>query len=239
MRISFVSLALMLALAPTVGAQGVAGPSAAGTAAAHFAIRVAHDGDPAVSGEDWYFLRGPSRIEAVRPSAGVAEVWERDDRGDVSLKRVFHADRRIVEYVPGELRARRTAPTWAALESVIDPRLRDRLTQSGTVDVPQGKATIYRGTVGAVTIELWWLPRWSLPARMVRQVGERTITLSLTALHTEIPAGWPRIDNGTVTDYLVTDVADLGDMHKDPFVTRLLRLDTTFGLFGGGPTLAH
>lgn len=47
-----------------------------------------------------------------------AEVWRRDARGEVTLERVFHADRAVVHYTAGELRALGVQVDWVRLQAV-------------------------------------------------------------------------------------------------------------------------
>ena len=52
--------------------------------AARFGVSISRDGSRPAAQGDWYLLRDPQRIERVRPDAGLAEYWERDDRGEVA-----------------------------------------------------------------------------------------------------------------------------------------------------------
>jgi hypothetical protein len=49
-------------------------------------------------------------------------MWVRYGRQVVTLRRVFHGERRIVEYTAGELRAQRRSRAWDELASILDPR---------------------------------------------------------------------------------------------------------------------
>lgn len=173
----------------------------------------------------WYFLREPHRIETLRPSGRVAEIWERDARGEISLRRVFQADRRIVEYTSGELKARRNEPSWTVLRSILNPATLARLKQTGRRQVRGGNATVYKGMLQGEQMEIWWLEHLSLPARLQRHSATGQFTLTLQALHTQVPQSWPRVSAADLRDYLSIDAADFGDMEHDPFVRKVQKLD--------------
>lgn len=193
--------------------------------AAEFEARMAvRPGRPAEK-THWYLLREPNRIETGRPRGGVAEIWERDARGEISLRRVFHADRRVVEYTAGELKARRLQPSWTTLGSVLDPQTFVSFKRTGTRRVRGGNAVVYQGKRNGERVEVWWLENLSLPARLEQQGAAGRFTLTLQALHTPIPPGWPRVDAADLQDYLPMDAADFGDMEYDPFVRKVQQLD--------------
>jgi hypothetical protein len=196
--------------------------------AAKFGVSISRDGSrPVAKGDrgDWYLLRDLQRIERVRPDAGLAEIWERDDRGEVSLKRVFSNDSRIVEYVPGELRARQMDVPWESLGSVVDPRFFATLKRTRTVNTRYGRASVLRGSIAGERIELWWLDALALPARVIKQQQNVRVTVNLKTLHFATPENWPRADMMEGSIFETIDVADLGDRHYDPFVHKVESLD--------------
>jgi hypothetical protein len=217
----------------STGAAGAYAPQTAvwreGPAvAARFGVSISRDGSrPAAKGDrgDWYLLRDLQRIERVRPDAGLAEIWERDDRGEVSLKRVFSNDSRIVEYVPGELRARQMDVPWESLGSVVDLGFFAVLKRTRTVNTRYGRASVLRGSIAGERIELWWLDALALPARVIKQQQNARVTVNLKTLHFATPENWPRADMMEGRIFETIDVADLGDRHYDPFVHKVESLD--------------
>ena len=204
-----------------------------GPVAARFEASIRLNGKRAPEKTDWYFLRQTNRIEALRPGGGIAEIWLRDERGDLSLKRIFHPDRRVVEYFTGDLRAMGVADSWAKLGSIIDPAsLGQQLKRVGTTKDSHGETTRYKGSHGGQSIEVWWLERASLPAKIVRESDDGRFTLTLKALHAAPPPSWPRTDEAAIASYLVIDAADLGDRHGDPFVSKVERFDAETRAFG-------
>jgi hypothetical protein len=168
---------------------------------------------------EWYLWRQPERVERQDVQRGESEIWRRGQDGQVFYERVFHRDKRIIEYVPGDLRALGKYLHWQQLSSVIDPLwLQNTLQRTGTTEVLGRRALRYQGQVHGVTLEIVWLEAEQLPA-LVRQVyPDREEVLRLTEIHPVDQAPWARVHT---THYQRTDYADLGDMHNDPFVRRI------------------
>jgi hypothetical protein len=237
----------LVAGAPTSGAAhpviGQSGPAPAAevpqrasgwpAVAAKFTVSTTGEGSSAAIRSDWYLRREADRIERIRPDAGTAEIWERDDRGDVSLKRVFRDEARIVEYAPGNLRAMQLQARWEVLGGAVDPRLIHTLQQAGLVETPHGSATVFEGDIAGAHIELWWLDALQLPARVVEQRQTTRIVVELQAQHSQPPADWPRADLPKQLSAEVIDVADLGDRHYDSFVKQIEQADSALRGRGG------
>jgi hypothetical protein len=172
---------------------------------------------------DWYLWRQADSIETANVAVGQNDIWQRVRGNDYHYRRVFHNDRRVVEYVPGEIKTRHAEPDWAKLASVISPQLLTELKRGASQTLFGQKAVRYTGKIGSQSIDLWWLERAQLPARlqMIRP-GQRMI-LALRELHDQAPAAWPRATDERIAEYGLIDAADFGDMESDPFVARLLR----------------
>lgn len=174
--------------------------------------------------QTWYFIRETQRISVIKP--GIEEIWHRSDAGQLSFDRIFHADKRIVEYTPGELRTLMVVPKWAELGALFDP---DKLGQLQARPGPAGADWArYSGKLGAEHIELEWLPAQTLPRKLVRSMKGRAVRFTLLAQHARAPADWPCPEQGSA-DYQRTDAADFGDMQADPFIHKASRMDVQIG----------
>lgn len=180
---------------------------------------------------DWYFIRQKRQVETAR--AGYAEVWRRDERDELTWQRVFHNDRKLIEYTPGQLRTENRLPAWNMLNTVIDVRRLATLKPVGHAPVFDRPATRYRGTLGDERIDVVWLAREAIPARITRRSKEATYTLTLMTLRRAPDPAWPRATPAQTSDYQFIDGADLGDMEYDPFVARVLAADTHHASHGG------
>jgi hypothetical protein len=180
---------------------------------------------------DWYFVRQDRQIETAR--AGYAEVWRRDERGEIMWRRVFHEDRKLVEYTTGQLRTENRLPAWNTLNTVIDSKRLAELKTTGHAPAFSRPATHYRGTLGDESVEVVWLSREVIPARIVRKGKDVTYTLTLLELHDAPQPSWPQANPAQTDSYELIDGADLGDREYDPFVARLLQVDARHDPHGG------
>jgi hypothetical protein len=169
--------------------------------------------------QEWYLWRYPELVEKQDIQRGESELWRRGPDGQVFYERVFHQDKRIIEYVPGELRALRKYPDWQKLSQVIEPAwLQRALQHTGTTEILGRHVRRYQGQVDGVTFEVLWLEAEQLPA-LVRQVyADREAVLRLKAIYAAHQAPWSRAQT---KGYQRLDAADLGDMYADPFVRRV------------------
>lgn len=198
--------------------------------AAHYAVTHSPIGASAQSG-DLYLVRQPDQVEIAR---GIyTDVWQRDQRAELSLIRVFHQDRKLIEYEPGELRTRHAMAHWPAVNGLFDPRLLGRLAKGATQPYLGRTATAYTGKLGKDDVELLWLEQEALIARYVRSNRDGSLEVALKTLQAAPGSAWPPPSLSVAGDYGVIDAADLGDMEYDPFVQRVL------GMEGHGDAHAH
>ena len=176
---------------------------------------------------DWYFTRQDKQVETVR--GGYAEIWQRDERGELTLTRVFHHDRKLIQYTPGELRTQGRQKGWSALNTIIDPRRITTLKQTGSVSFLGRPATRYTGKLGEEKIEVVWLTKEALAAKLVRSGRDASITLELKELRATPDSRWPQASLARSENYAYLDGADLGDMESDPFVQRVLGVESGTG----------
>lgn len=175
-----------------------------------------------------------TRIETSQQD--YAEIWEQDDRQDITWKRVFHGDRKVVEYTTGQLRAQRRLPDWSALATILDQRTLAALKQRGETTVFKQPAIRYQARSGDERIEVVWLTRQSIPAKIVRSNRGATYTLELKDLRIVPDGSWPSVSEAQIQEYESIDGADLGDREYDPFVRKVLNLD---GVGHGGHSRGH
>ncbi|MBI5751402.1 MAG: hypothetical protein HZA59_04550 [Hydrogenophilales bacterium] len=176
---------------------------------------------------DWYFTRRDNQIESAH--GDYAEVWQRDERGQLTLTRVFHQDRKMIQYTPGELRTQGRHKDWATLNSIIDPRQLTTLKRVGAMHFLGRPASRYTGTLGGEKIEVLWLANEALAAKLVRSGRDGSVSLELKELRASPDSRWPQANLARADKYAFLDGADLGDMEYDPFVQRVLGVDGGHG----------
>jgi hypothetical protein len=161
----------------------------------------------------WTFYRDARRVALLK--GDIEEIWQRDDAGRIRFERVFHADRQIVDYSPGELATLNVMPDWAALSCFVD--LRDLVAAPGS----QGAAR--------ERLQIDWSSTLNLPTRFERRARDGTTTrIRLTASSSTTPAGWPA-PGARSGDYRHLDAADFGDMDYEPVVRKSETLDVRAG----------
>lgn len=174
---------------------------------------------------DWYLWREADSIETASAAVAQNDIWHRLSGNEYNYRRVFHNDKRVVDYTAGEIKTRHAEPDWSKLASVISPQLVQELKRGASKTLFGQKAVRYTGKVGGQSVELWWLEQAQLPASLqMTRTGQR-MTLALKELHGKAPASWPRATEERIADYGMIDAADFGDMESDPFVARVMRQD--------------
>lgn len=222
----FILVLLLQTGTASADAQSVGVPDVYPPLAAHYQ-QTRHLSGAHKESSDWYFIRQDNQIETARGDH--AEVWQRDERGELTLTRVFHRDRKLIQYTPGELRTEGRLKDWSALNSIIDPRRLATMKQAGSVSVLGRPALRYTGKQDGDRIEVLWLTKEALVARFVRSGRDGSTALELMQLRATPDARWPQASLVRAERYASLDAADLGDMEYDPFVQRVLGMDSGHG----------
>jgi len=185
-------------------------PTTNGALTAQYEVRYSpRDGAPAT--QTWLLRREADRLAWRR--GDVEDVWLRQPDG-VRLLRVFHADRQVTDYAPGELKALGVAVPWDELTGLLATSQLSRLTATGTH---------YSGVLGSEAVTVDWDAAAGLPARLARRSDQaevqfvRTTCTAGAAVATDF-AGYGHID-----------AADFGDMAYDPFVRKAMAYDERQG----------
>lgn len=151
------------------------------------------------------------------------KVWLRDDKGNISLQRLFHKQQRSIEYAPSDLRSLGRYPEWKHRAQLVGPGLLSRLTKTDMVTVQGYKAERYQGQLNGMDIEILWLAEYRLPALVRRVVADREVSIHLLELHPLESAPWQAKD---VSNYQTMDFADMGDNEADAFIAGLSHQST-------------
>ncbi|MEO8297542.1 MAG: hypothetical protein ABI574_06995 [Burkholderiales bacterium] len=177
--------------------------------------------------ETWTFWRDARRIALIKGSE--EEVWQREPAG-IRLQRLYHADHKLVDYTPGELRTLQVNARWLPLGTLIDEALLPTLRRRGTAALPH-----YSGRVRGEQIDLQWDPARRLPLQMTRRSAQGSVQFQRLAVQAEpgqAPPQWP-VPTPDRSDYDRVDAADFGDMEGDPFVRKVLAQDMRRGWRAG------
>lgn len=172
---------------------------------------------PQISKQQWQFMRSKNRVEKRMNNQQQIEVWEKD-KNSISFTRIFNDYKRIVEYAAGDLRSLGQYPRWELIQHIINPDVLEKLQNVEEKKVLGYSATLYKGQVNGIDIEITWLNDVNLPAviRQVSRAGETSVHLK--TLDEKNKDNWPVVDT---SDYLAIDYADLGDNEADPVWSKL------------------
>lgn len=166
----------------------------------------------------WTLERRPDRVEIRELKHDTGEIWRRDQQGNVSFERVFHKQRRVVDYTASDLRSLENYPSWQRVSEIADAQLfGSSLKRVGSVHALGKTAERYKGRSGEFDVEIVWLPSERLPYKVKQQSRNQRIELTLTRLSplNSVSAGDP------TSSYIRLDYADLGDGPSDPFFKQL------------------
>jgi hypothetical protein len=144
---------------------------------------------------EWRYYREQNRVEVEDLKSETGELWLRDGNTQFFFK-LFHADRRGIEYRMDDLQILQVTASWQQHALLIDPEVLQKLT----------------------LIEAGWRVDLNLPLEIKRSDAEHSETTRLQSVHPLDKSPWQRRDHG---NYEMIDYADLGDRESDPFVIRV------------------
>lgn len=173
----------------------------------------------------WQLRRAAGCVVVSDDQGRVTERWDRDAQGRIWYRRIFHVEKKVIEYQPADLRMAAVEAEWARIAGIIDPRELQQLTLQPTSSTFEGEVVAtYRGMRAGVPWEIGWLATEGIPERIVVRGpgGDSTLRL-ITKEHSPAQAGVCDIPG--LTDYDTIDFADIGDRHGDPFIERLMKYE--------------
>ena len=167
---------------------------------------------------EWFLWRREARVETRETLGGAGEVWERDAAGRVGghLK-VFHAERRVIEYVPGDLAALGATTEWDTVTSVFPEARLASLRRVGDAQVLGRAAVRYAGRLGAAEYDVTWIPSLRLPGAVRKAADGQFLSFRLREVHPFAASPWAPPD---ASSYQVTEFSDVGCGSTDPFLRR-------------------
>jgi hypothetical protein len=220
--ISLMLLWCCCALASTARAAPAA-PAGEGPAlSAKFSVSTSKHPGP----QAWYFWRDAQRLALLK--GAFDEIWHRDGQGRVRFERVFHPERQVVDYSPGELAALGVQADWAALASMVDARELAALKQVSSRGTGAARTLRLQGQHHGAHLRIDWVPALQLPALIERRDSTGFARIQLVE-HTHVaPAHWPQPGQQSA-DYLRFDIADAGDMTYEAVMRKSEAMDLRAG----------
>ncbi len=150
--------------------------------------------------QEWVLVRQTDTVAINKGST--EEIWQRDANGHITLQRVLHAQRTVVDYSSGELAALGIEVDWAEL-------------------------SCFGSAAGTAGVE--WDDSLNLPKRFTQVINDRTLVrFDLLESRPGAPADWD-LPGHRSAGYARIDAADFGDMAYDPAVRAAESLDVRAG----------
>lgn len=166
---------------------------------------------------EWQLWRSAQRIEMLIPAQQTGEIWLQD-RNMVFYQKLFHADRKIVEYQSADLDALNVPVQWRTNELMIAPQVLQQLTVADERWQDGHPLLELEGTVDGIDYAVEWRSDLNLPQSLSKQDahGNRETTRLLEAQPLASATVAPDSSRYEIIDY-----ADLGDRERDPFVLKI------------------
>ncbi|MDO9162323.1 MAG: hypothetical protein Q8N35_12355 [Methylococcaceae bacterium] len=173
------------------------------------------DSDDGQQRYHWRFWRTSKRVETHNLQDNTGEIWTKSTDGKIAYERVFHDQKQVIEYTPGDLNAIGAVPDWSAIATLLNQSMIAGLVEDGREQVLGRPASHYQSNNADAPIEITWLDREQLPALIKRNDKGHTISTRIIGIYplAESPGPYQRS-----TNYRYTDFADIGDKESDPFI---------------------
>ena len=167
----------------------------------------------------WRFYRAANRIETQNLQDNSGEIWLRFANGSLNYQRVFHAQKEIIDYVPGDLKALGVKIDWPALSTLLEPGEIESLVSDSQQEFLGRPAVHYNNNDLNKSVEILWLEQEQLPALIQRTEQGHTFISRIIAIQALHQSTWTPPHS---SDYRLTDFADLGDKENDVFIKQIL-----------------
>ncbi|MCQ8103491.1 hypothetical protein NP590_05175 [Methylomonas sp. SURF-2] len=166
---------------------------------------------------EWRIWRDSRQIVTERPRLGIGELWQLDGQTIIHRK-LYHADRRAIEFQHDDLKMLQSAPSWQKLSLMLDPQLLRQLSAGDIEWVDGYPVREYSGQLEGTDWRVVMRMDIALPSIIERRHGEFFERTELLASYPLSQSPW----RPTSADaYEIIDFADLGDKETDPFVIKV------------------
>ncbi|AEG01642.1 hypothetical protein Metme_3270 [Methylomonas methanica MC09] len=167
----------------------------------------------------WRFYRSAKRIETHLLPDNSGESWTQLPDGDIAYQRLFHTQKQLIDYLPGDLKAIGSQPNWLRLATLINADHLENFVAQSSDTILGRSVTHYTDDTRSNPVELAWLEAEQLPALLRRRGHGHTVTTRLIAVYRLDDAPWERPNSDA---YQTTDFADLGDKENNAFIKSIL-----------------
>ncbi len=150
------------------------------------------------------------------------EIWEQSANGSIQYRKLYHADKTAVEYMPADAPTHKISFDWIKLSSMLNQQDLDTLKSIKKTNFLGFSAELRKGEKNGQTIEVLWLPDENLPASIIRKNKSSRVELQLVEIEPLSATHRKPVSIQDIANYRHIDAADFGDMENDPFVKKVM-----------------
>jgi hypothetical protein len=173
----------------------------------------------------WFFWRTPSMVQTLDADGEYGEIWERTVNGSIQYRKLYHADKTAVEYMPADMPANNMSFDWAKLSGMLSQQELDVLKPVKKTRFLGFRAELRKGKIKGQAIEVLWLSDENLPASIIKKDKTGRVELRLVEFEPLSATHRKPVDVKAMANYRHIDAADFGDMENDPFVKKVMAAD--------------
>jgi hypothetical protein len=166
----------------------------------------------------WRLFRDQQSVETSELGSPDGEEWILNADQSVTYRRLFHPERRAVEYSPRDLALSKTPAEWSRIAHVVSPKLLEKLKPTHQPSKPD--ALRYEGEVDGQSITVIWSKTLELPECVETKGPSGHTKVVLVQHHRLSDSPWMRLGK---RDYHTIEFTDLGDSEQDPVIKRILQ----------------
>jgi hypothetical protein len=169
----------------------------------------------------WFFWRTSNMVQTQDADGDHGEIWLRTVNDSIQYRKLYHADKTAVEYMPTDMPTNNMSFNWDKLSNMLSQSELDELKWVKKTHVMNRNAEVYKGKIGKQAIEVVWLTDEKLPASIIKKDKVGTIELHLVEIEALSVARKKPLDVEEIANYRHIDATDFGDMENDPFVKKV------------------
>lgn len=177
----------------------------------------------------WFFWRSPGMIQTLDADGDHGEIWEQTATGSIQYRKLYHADKTAVEFMPADNVTNNVRFDWLKLSSMLSQQELSVLKLVMKTTVLGHSAELREGKTEGESMTVLWLTNENLPASIIRKDKKGVVELRLVAIEPLSNVSRKPIAVKDIADYRQIDAADFGDMENDPFVNKVLAAEGHHG----------
>jgi len=170
----------------------------------------------------WYFWRSSHMIQTQDTNGDRGEIWLRTNNDSVQYRKLYISDKTAVEYMPADMPTNNMDFNWDKLSNMLSQSELDSMKLVKKTHAMNRNAQVYKGKIGAQSIEVTWLMEEKLPASIIKKDKIETIELHLVEIEPLSVATQKPLAIEEISNYRHIDATDFGDMEHDPFVEKIM-----------------